>query len=308
MTKNMLTMMKSTTMIMALCYKTAYVSAKESSIRGGRNLPAADIIDACSVNVKLTCPIAVPITLDNDCEGPFQVMHFRYNGGDCSQSDNLEDRQEFTCTDIIDNVGPPTTAEGSESYIVVTSRSSGNETYFSGPVAVGEEYTLNSNEEFSVLNGAMTITIFDTEGGNIIQTTDLLLDCTNPLFLFDKFGSSQVTAWKETNGREVSSQFETNITGTIGVVVNNFDSDKPISLVEMTIISNSQDTAIEYTSEVQGEVLFPGSELQIPGYKFNYDLTTRTRYTFLTTIIAEPLVNGENTKQCNGYYILECEL
>jgi hypothetical protein len=307
----MLTMMKSTTMIMALCYIYAtvvYVSAKESSLRGGRDLQVVDE-DTCIVNVKLTCPIFVPITLDNDCIDPFQVMHFRYNGGDCSQSDNLQTRQEFTCTDTTNN--NTTQQEVSESYIVATSRS-GNETYFSGPVAVGEEYTLNANEEYSVLNGEMTITIFNSEGGTILQTTDLLLDCTSPLFLFDKFGSSQVTAWKETSGREVSSQFETNRTGTIGVVVNNFDSDKPVRLVGMTLLSNRQDMPIEYTSEVQGEIMFSGSELQLPGYKFNYDLTTRTHYTFFTTIIAEPLVDGDvdedETEQCNGHYFIECIL
>jgi hypothetical protein len=302
-------MMKSTTMIMALCYimyAPIYVYAKESSLRGGRDLQVVDDEDACNVNVRLKCPIFVPITLDNGCIDPFQVVHFRYNGGDCSQSDNLETRQEFACTDIIDNGGPPvSTAEEYESYIVVNSRSS-EEIYFSGSVAVGEEYTLNANEQYSVLNGEMTITIFDTEGGNIIQTTDLLLDCSNPLFLFDKFGSSQVTAWKETSGREVSSQFEMNRTGTIGVAVNNFDSDEPIRLVEMTLLSNSQDMPIEYTSKVQDEVLFPGSELQLPGYKFNYDLTTRTRYTFYTTIIAK--VNGDKTKQCNGHHFIECIL
>jgi hypothetical protein len=307
----MLTIMKSTTMVMALCYMYAttavYVSAKESSLRGGRDLQVVSE-DACNVNIELTCPTAVPISLDNDCKGPFQVMHFRYNGGDCSQSDNLEARQEFTCMDTTNN--NTTLQDALESYIIVTSRS-GNETYFSGPVAVGEKYTLNAIEEYSVLNGEMTITIFDSKGGDILQTTDLLLDCTNPLFLFDKFGSSQVTAWKETSGREVSPP-ETKRTGTIGVVVNNFDSDIPIRLVEMSLLSNIQDMPIGYTSEVQGQVLFPGSELQLHGYKFNYDLTTRTRYTFFTTIIAEPLVDvdvdGDETKQCNGYHFIECIL
>ena len=307
----MLTMMKSTTMIMAVCYMYAtavFVSAKESSLRGGRDMQVVVDEDACSVNVELTCPIPVPIAIDNGCIDPFQVVHFRYNGGDCSQSDNLETRQDFTCTDSIDNEGldlTNSTAEGNESYIVVTSRSS-EEIYFSGSVAVGEEYILNANEQYSVLNGEMTITIFDSEGGDILQTTDLLLDCTNPLFLFDKFGSNQVTAWKETSGREVSPP-ELNRTGTIGVVVNNFDSDKPIRLVEMTLLSNIQDMPIEYTSEVQGQVLQPGSEFQLSGYEFNYDLTTRTRYTFFTTIIAEPL-DGDETKQCNGHHFIECIL
>merc|ERR1711865_1335826 len=105
--------------------------------------------------------------------------------------------------------------------------------------------------------------------------------------------------WKETSGREVSSQFETNLTGTIGVSVNNYNSDQPIRLLEMTLLSNIQDMPIDYTREIQGDVLQPGSGFQLSGYEFNYDLTTRTRYTFFTTIIAEPL-DGGGTNQCNG--------
>ena len=54
----MLTMMKSTTMIMAVCYMYAttavFVSAKESSLRGGRrDMQVVVDEDACSVNVQL---------------------------------------------------------------------------------------------------------------------------------------------------------------------------------------------------------------------------------------------------------------
>lgn len=315
-------MLNSTTiMIIALCCATAHVvSAKEPFLRGTssssnshRRLTSEENnndAQACSVGVTLTCPIPEPITIDNDCIDPFRVLTFRYNGGDCSQSDNLQGRHDFTCTDLNSSGGSSTTpSDGSENYIVVTSQS-GNETYFTGSVAIGEEYTLNANEQYDILTADMTITIYDTEGGNnILQTTDLRLDCSNSLFLFDKFGASQVVSWKETSGRVVAPP-ETNRTGNIAITVYNpsdSTNNQVIRLVEMTLLSNSQDMPIDYTSEVRDMVLLPGAEVALNDYEFNYDLATTTKYTFFTTIIADT-VAGDGINQCNGFHQIECIL
>lgn len=130
------------------------IGISSSSSTSGLVLSAVGVTDdsdapPCSVHVALTCPAEEPIAIDNDCVDPFQVMSFRYNGGDCSQSENLQARQGFTCTD--NPTSPPLSAvEGTEHYIVATSRS-GNETYFSGPVAVGDEYTWNANKNLAFL-------------------------------------------------------------------------------------------------------------------------------------------------------------
>jgi len=306
--------MKSTITIIALYtyYTSVQVYAKEAHLRGATPSYYSRLISeennindttACSVGVTLSCPIPEQLTLDNDCFDPFQVITFRYNSGDCSQSDNLNDRQDFTCTDM--NSEGPTSSEGSDSYIVVTSES-GNETYFSGSVAVGEEYTLNANETYDILTTDMTITIFDTEGGNILQTTELSLDCSNPLFLFDKFGASQVTSWKEISGREVTATPDTTRTGNITITIDNLGTS-PIHLIEMTLLSNVEDTPMNYTSEVKDTVLQPTDEVSLTDYQFSYDLATRTRYVVFTTIIAE-LADGDETNQCNGFHTIECIL
>lgn len=253
---------------------------------------------SCPLLVTLTCPVPDKLTLNNDCIDPFRTMTFRYNGGDCSQSDALLDRQDFKCTDY-----PPTTTvpEGTDEHYIVVKSQAGGQTYFEGPVKVGDEYTLNANEEYDVLSGIMTIGVYESKEGNKLQDTNVLLDCSNPLFLFDKFGSSQVTSWSETSGRVVTSNVDTKRTGSVGVAVENTDPTTSITLSEMTLLANTQDEPISYTDEVRNSVLAPEGTLELSPVVFEYDLLTRTRYTFLTTVIAE----GD---QCNSSAMIECIL
>lgn len=254
------------------------------------------------IDISLTgCP-RYNSTLDNNCDGRPQVITFRYNGGDCSQSDNLQPRQKFNCIDI--NGGPPI-AQGSPSYItaVPTGR---DDQYFAGPVAVGEKFILNEFFEFDRLSADMTIQIFDRQGGNLLQQTDVHLSCSQPLFLFDKFGSNQVTQWIEVDGRIVSDRQSDVQTGTIEVKLDTAsDIVKPVRLLEMTVLTNTQDEPIDYTSQVAGVVLEPGDTIELDGFGIDIELTERTRYTFFTTLIGETL---DGTNQCNGFDFLECTI
>lgn len=275
----------------------------------------AEIADPpCSVHVELTCPEEEPLEINNGCEGPFRVVTMRYNGGGCDQSDSLQSRHGFAC---IDSANPPSTIVGTENYIVVTttSRSGNNEkTYFEGPIVVGDEYTLNAEEEFDVLEGEMRIDVYDSEGGNLLQTTtNVLLDCSNPVFLFDSFGSSQVTSWKEAyTGRVVDFSPSPELrTGGVGVVIvnnngnNNSTTTTPIRLVEMTLLTNVQDEPFNLTDTVKNLELQPEEKWELPGaYYFDYYAGSlpKTRYTFFTTVIAEPLLSAvtDNTISYNS--------
>lgn len=253
----------------------------------------------CVIDIELTgCP-QYNISLDNNCEGRPQVITFRYLGGGCSQSDNLQPRQKFACEDA--NEGPPT-APGTLNYIIATP-TGGDDLYFAGPVAVGEKYTLNENKDFDKLSADMTVTVFSSEGGALLQTTDLHLSCSQPLFLFDKFGASQVTEWIETSGRIVTDT-QTNVpTGTIVVQLDTAPDIKPVRLTEMQVITSASEVPIDYTSQVAGVVLAPGVALELPGFEIDIELGTRTRYTFFTTIIGETI---DGTATCNGNSFLEC--
>jgi hypothetical protein len=253
------------------------------------------------IDVELTgCP-EYNTTLDNNCEGRPMVITFRYNGGDCSQSDNLQSRQKFSCIDT--NGGPPRVL-GAPGYVVAT-KAGGDDLYFAGPVAVGETFTLNEDETFDKLAADMTIQFFDAEGGNLLQTDNVHLSCSQQLFLFDRFGSAQVVEWKETDGRIVSSKQANIPTGTIQVKLNT-DSDlvKPVILTEMNLIANALEFPIDYTDQVQGVRLEPGTVLELEGPRIDIDLSTRTRYTFFLAL------NGmsDDGATCNGSSFLVCEV
>merc|ERR1712166_558210 len=272
--------------------------------------PSPSPTSSCVIDVDLTgCP-QYNSSLDNDCQGRPWEITFRYNGGGCAQSDNLQPRQKFSCTDnpttaenrsLQSFLGAPT-AEGTQSYITAVPRG-GTDLYFAGPVAVGEKYTLNQDRVFDKLSADMTITIFDAEGGNVLQLVDLHLSCSQPLFLFDKFGASQVTEWVETSGRVVSDTQTGVETGTIEVGLATDNQQKPVRLLEMTVLTNTQDQPIDYTSQVAGQVLQPGSSIELPGFEIDIELGLQVRYTFFTTIIGETL---DGTNMCNGNDMLEC--
>lgn len=255
----------------------------------------------CIIDVSLTgCP-KYNISLDNNCEGRPQVITFRYNGGGCEQSDNLQPRQKFTCTDT--NGGPPPFNSGVQSYITAVPRG-GSDLYFSGPVSVGEKYTLNANKEFDKLSADMTISIFESQGGSLLQEVNVHLSCSQPLFLFDKFGASQVTEWIETSGRVVSDKRTGVETGMIEIGLSADNQNKPVRLLEMTVLTNTQDQPIDYTPQVAGKVLQPGGgTISLPGFEIDIELGQRVSYTFFTTLIGESL---DGTSMCNGNDLLEC--
>jgi len=149
----------------------------------------------------------------------------------------------------------------------------------------------------------MTIDIYTAEGGTLLQTTNLHLSCSQPLFLFDRFGASQVTSWIETDGRVVSDTQADVSTGTIVVQLDTTPETKPVRLTEMQVITSALDNPIDYTSQIAGTVLEPGASIELPGFAIDIELGVRTRYTFFTTIIGETL-DGTNT--CNGNSFLEC--
>lgn len=237
------------------------------------------------------------------------MLTFRYNGGDCSQSDNLQDRQKFDCFDSATNP-PPTTAR-STSYIIATALG-GGDVYFEGFVDVGGDYTLNEDRVFDKLSADMNITIYDPmgstdptaiiNGGNIQQTIYVHLSCSQPLFLKDRFGANQVVQWIEGDGRVVSCFIQTE-TAPLTLSLNASNQEEPVRLLEMNVITNTQPEPINKTMEVNGVILNPGGTIDLSPINVTVDLTSRTRYTFFTTVIGETL---DGSTMCNGFDFHEC--
>ena len=263
--------------------------------------PSSSPTDVCVIDVELTgCP-EFNTTLANNCDGRPMVITFRHNGGDCSQSDNLQSRAKFSCTDF--NGGPPKIL-GTPGYVVAT-RAGADDVYFEGPVAIGETFTLNEDRTFDKLAADMTLQFFDAQGGTLLQTDDVHLSCSQRLFLFDRFGSAQVVEWIETSGRIVSSKQADIPTGTIEVKLNtNSDIVKPVVLTEMNLIANALDFPIDYTDDVAGVRLEPGTVLEVEGPRIDIDLSIRARYTFFLALNG---VSDDGT-ECNGSSFLVCEI
>jgi len=254
----------------------------------------ASAASVCDFDVTLTgCP-NFELTRQNGCEGSLQVITFRYAGGDCSRSENIKQRQKFNCEDF--NGGPPTTT-GDQNYITVVD-AKGKDVYFDGPVAVSEEFTLNENKDFDKLS-AMTINVFASRGGTLLQTTNLHLSCIQDFFPFDRFGSSSVTSWIETSGRDFS-QIDP---GTITPKVTIETPLSPIRLTEAQFLSSVVDNTIDFTPTIAGQVLGPGVAVELEEVGIDIDLGFRVSYTFFITVIGESL---DGTKQCSNFADLEC--
>jgi len=261
--------------------------------------PSPAPTSTCIIDVALAgCP-EPDLELNQNCEGRPQVITFRYLGGDCSQSDNFQPRQKFTCEDF--GGGPPT-AQGAGSYIVATKKG-GGDVYFEGAVPVGEKYTLNADKSFDKLSADMTLQIFSSQGGTLLQSTDVHLSCSQALFLFDKFGASQVTEWIEQDGRVVTDQQLNVPSGELVVQLDTLPDTKPVRLKEMQVIASTSETPFDYTAQVAGVVLQPGVPLELPPFEIDIELGRRVEYVFFTTITGETL---DGTNECNGNSFLSC--
>jgi hypothetical protein len=229
---------------------------------------------------------------------PFEMI-FRYNGGDCSGSFNIQPENLFTCTDF--NDGPPT-VDGTVSYITAVELG-GGEVYFSGFAEVGGEFTMLAEELFAA---NMNVTIYESRGftnvtdivqpENILQTILYHSSCSRNLFLKDRFGSVQLVV------------FVNEVQGTVSCFANAtliFDITVPIdieggivtltSLTVITNIDNANGGIFDLSDQVAGVVVTPGSPF-VATAMITLDLTQRMKYTGLGTI-ASVTDEGE---ECSG--------
>jgi hypothetical protein len=199
------------------------------------------------------------------------------------------------------------------SYIVA--QDVGGEVYYKGFVAVGDFFTLNENMMNDRLSDDINITIYDSKGssdlnvivngGNILQTILVDLSCSQPLFLLDRFGASQVAEWIEPDGRVVTVFGEIVIKQPTEIAVTVFSTHtSPIRLLQAQVVSNVYNEPVNKTGEVYGAILVgDGDVLQLNPVHVDVDPTKRTRYTFFGIIIAQTI---DGSAECNGFSFHEC--
>lgn len=243
-----------------------------------------DPADRCEISVKVTCEtsdgtvndcndIPVPTTLCDD--NPF-ALKFKFNGGDCEQSSNLQPSSVFSCQDF--NGGPPRLA-GEQSYIVVTGTDEMSIAYFSGFVTVGDAFLVDDSG--NNLADGMNITIYssdDTRPETILQTTIFDSSCDINLFLKDRFGSVELIMFINVQQGAVSC--DSNVT-FVYTVENMSEGSGDTTL--QTLESETNIGPLNLTDEVRNVIIAPGNSVSFERSVI-LDLSISTQYTVKTVV------------------------
>jgi hypothetical protein len=212
-------------------------------------------------------------------------MSFRYDGGDCENSNNIQDAQIFQCEDYFG--GPPDVNEiGAESFIVATDIKGLGINYFTGIVPVGGEFNTTNPIDGALVGSNMNVTIYEGEAGrqNIRQTMLIHTSCSQVTFLKDRYGALLLIAFENAPQGFVDCFFDIKFRYTVSSI-----SDTTATLDTMTSIASGfappQPGFLDFTADVAGTALPPGQNLTLLETEaFEIDFSTRIRYTFVTTI------------------------
>ena len=277
-------------------------------------VPSPAPTDACELGLSISCspPLdaescdTIPPFLTICRERPFEMI-FRYNGGDCSGSFNIQPDTLFICEDF--GAGPPT-QDGEVSYIMAFELG-GGEVYFSGFSEVGGEFTMLAEQKFTA---NMNVTIYDPKGfdnaddivkpENILQTLVYHSSCSQNLFLKDRFGSVQLVVFvNEEQGTVTCFQNATlgfDIEAPVDIV-----GDGPVELTALTVITNIDNGnggIYDLTDKVEGVIVSEGMPFSVT-VTITLDLTVRQKYTALSTVVGKT----DEGKRCFGTDFYEFE-
>lgn len=216
------------------------------------------------------------------CSGrPFEMV-FLYNGGDCSQSFNVQEAAgKFFCTDQGD--GPPT-ERGEKSFILVTDLD-GDIIFHNAWVEVGSLFTLSDGG--NNFPADQLITIFNSDdtssANNIVQSVQYHSSCSQNLFLKDRFGAVQLVIWVNEDQGTVScfanQTFDLDITVPIDI------EGGPATLESLTVASNVDPFFFNLTDKIAGTVADAGDSIQV-SIAIPIDLTIKKTYNLLITLTA----------------------
>jgi len=97
-------------------------------------------------------------------------------------------------------VDPESIAAPGSAFIVATDKSDPNDSkariYFSGTVALGDSFLIDAlNAGQSKLTSRTHVFIYDSEGGNLLQSIEFHTSCSQPLELGDQYGNIQLVGF-----------------------------------------------------------------------------------------------------------------
>jgi hypothetical protein len=257
------------------------IAGANSSKSSGRSL---QVVNETSSEGSL-CDAILPLV--TQCQQRPTKMVFRYNGGTCEQSFNIQPDTLFICNDF--NGGPPN-AEGASSYISITDVKGAGIVYYDGFATVGDELVLEDNGNRVEAN--MNVTIYSSDNkdpANILQTLVYHSSCSRNLFLKDRYGSIQLIVFVNEIQGIVSCLF--NAVFDFSIVNDGEFNAELVSLISVTNIG-----VYNLTDRVLGTLVKPGEKFTI-AENIVIDLTVRQRYTALSTIVGRP-VGGSTGSLC----------
>ena len=147
-----------------------------------------------TVNGSGECDAIIPIA--TRCDDRASVMTWRFNGGDCEQSFNIQEADKFMCTDF----GPGGAPTEGTAYVNVISAKDQNEVYFDGEVEVGSLFTMYAPAG-GKFNADSIFTVYsDSSKTTILQQSNVHTSCSSNLFLKDRFGAVQLLIFQNDVG------------------------------------------------------------------------------------------------------------
>jgi hypothetical protein len=191
-----------------------------------------------------------------------------FNGGDCSQSDNVQP-DKFFCTDL----GPISTELGTPYYIVVTDAKGKGITYFSDIVNVGDFYKLGDGTER--FEADQIIQIYTPDQATMLQDVQYHSSCSQNLELKNRFGASQIVEFLNEEQGLVSC-FET-FSFSLNIAVPISVSGEAITLSKLTVDTNFAGQ-LDLTDQVAGVTVEPGGSV-VATLEGEVDFSTAQTYT-----------------------------
>jgi hypothetical protein len=254
--------------------------------------------DSCFAQVDVTCvPPVDPADPDGgrfedcdsiniapaECTEFVNLLTFRFNGGDCLDSNNIQDPRIYYCEDFFD--GPPAADDiGAESYMIIQDIKGEGIIYFDGIIKVGEVFNITNIIPNPVIVANVNVTLYEGEPApeNIRETIVIHTSCSQVTFLKDRYGVLELIGFQNPSQGYQACIVPVSFDFSIQNTADGFNA-----IVEsLTSITNfpPPNEALNFTDDVVGIVLGPGGELPISSGPINIDLSVRRRYTVFTTV------------------------
>ena len=255
--------------------------------------PPTGIDDNCFTQVDVEClPPVDPADPDGgtfedcdsinvapaECAEFVSLLTFRFNGGDCLDSNNIQDPRVFTCEDFFD--GPPAADDfGAEAYMVITDIKGEGIVYFDGIITVGEVFNITNVLPNPVIIANVNVTIYEGERApeNIRETMIIHTSCSQVTFLKDRYGVLELIGFENPS----QGYQQCTIPVTFDFVISNTASGYNSVVESLTVITNFDppNTFLNFTDDVVGTPLEPGAELVVTSFPITIDLSIRKSYT-----------------------------